>query len=398
MNKSLEQLLRGAYIVLKSKPPATADPFSVPTRSATQRDQISVDVDEMTLQEVTRRSTERGVEAIAPVMPVKLIEPLAGDDVQPRDGAATWGVGAVGSVTSPFTGDGISVAVLDTGIDANHPAFSGKTILQEDFTGEGNADNDGHGTHCAGTICGSLPTNRISVAPGVKQLLVGKVLGADGGATSWIVDAIRWAVSEGANVISMSLGIDFPGYQRALHEQQGLPIESATNMALQGYRATVRLYDKLAMTIAAQRPFLPNGSIVVAASGNESNRTGSPSYVLSAAPPSTADGFISVGAIGQSSDSNQPFEVAPFSNGGANVGAPGVNILSAWPGGGLNSISGTSMATPHVAGVAALWAQKMLEESGRIDGDELVARLVGTSKLPAGLLAGDIGAGLVRAP
>ena len=85
------------------------------------------------------------------------------------------GLIAVKAHTSPFTGQGVTVAVLDTGLDDSHPAFTGKTIIKRDFTGEGaNAtdvsDKDGHGTHCAGTVCGTTVDGiRVGVAPGVTS-------------------------------------------------------------------------------------------------------------------------------------------------------------------------------------------------------------------------------------
>ncbi len=396
---------RDAYVVLKSSLPLSGDPFSVPVTSSSIRssERLSIDTDEMTLPEVTRRSMERNVRAIAPVMPMTLMEPVSSISVSGLDastsassGNVAWGVEAVGATLSPWTGAGITVAVLDTGIDSGHPAFASKSITQKDFTGEGDGDRNGHGTHCAGTICGDLSSTRIGVARGIGRLLVGKVLGDNGGATNWIVNGILWAVEEGAHVISMSLGTDFPRYQKRLMDQ-GIPAVAATSIALQGYRANVRLYDSLAVTLRAQQGFRPQGCIVVAASGNESARNANPAYEIAASPPSNADGFVSVGAIGRSSAPGE-LVIARFSNTGANVGAPGVDIVSAWPGGGLQSLAGTSMATPHVAGVSALWAQRLMAETGRVDGEELMSRLMGTASLPSGINAADIGAGLARCP
>ncbi|WP_047812616.1 S8 family peptidase [Rhodopirellula islandica] len=396
---------KDAYVVLKNMAPRVGDPFSVPATisEASLEDRISIDTDEMTMPEVVQRSQERNVQAIAPVMPMRLIEPVASVAVNGLDpqtsassGGATWGIEAVRATSSAFTGEGITVAVLDTGIDAGHPAFAATSITQRDFTGEGDGDNHGHGTHCAGTVCGNLGSTRIGVAPGVSRLLVGKVLGQSGGATNWIVNGILWAMEEGANVISMSLGTDFQRYRENL-VARGIPTLAATSIALQGYRANVRLYDSLANTIRAQQSFRPSGCIVVAASGNESARDGNPAYEIAAAPPSNADGFLSVAAIGRNSN-HSGFEVASFSNTGANVAAPGVDVVSAWPGGGLRSLNGTSMATPHVAGVAALWAQKALQQTGRIHAGDLMGKLVGNASIPTGLLAADVGTGLVVAP
>jgi subtilisin family serine protease len=331
-------------------------------------------------------------------MPMKLIAPVeVQDTAEPAAQGSVWGVTAVGADTSPFSGNGVVVAVLDTGIDASHPAFAGVDLIQKDFTDEGNGDQHGHGTHCAGTIFGRTTNGtRIGVAPGVKKALIGKVLGAGGGASDQIASAIQWAVENGANVVSMSLGIDFPGFVKLL-QQNGLPVELATSRALEGYRANVQLFERLASLIRALGAFA-QATVIVAAAGNESQRNINPNFEIAVSPPAVAEGIISVAALGQG---NQGLTVAPFSNTGANVSGPGVQIVSAKRGGGLTTMSGTSMATPHVAGVAALWAEKIASSGGALSALQLTARLIGSASTEA--MAGefdpfDVGAGLVRAP
>jgi subtilisin family serine protease len=358
---------------------------------------INVDVRAMPRNEVPVMARRADVLAIAPSIPMKLIAPReVANAVSPASEEVAWGVRAVGADTSPFSGDGIVVAVLDTGIDAAHPAFAGVEIVQKDFTGEGNGDAHGHGTHCAGTIFGRTTAGRrIGVAPGVKKALIGKVLGAQGGSSEQIVSAIQWAVDSGANVISMSLGMDFPGLVKEW-ESRGLPVALATSRALEGYRANVLLFERLASLVRAMGSFAQT-TLIVAAAGNESERDVDPDFEIAVSPPAVAEGIVSVAALGQSP---QGLVVAPFSNTGATVSGPGVAIVSAKPGGGFATMSGTSMATPHVTGVTALWAQK-LKAAGTLRPVDLMARVVG-SAVGDGLRAGfdpfDTGAGLVRAP
>lgn len=358
---------------------------------------LTIDVDELQPRAAASLARSRDVVAIAPVLPMKLIEPVAdGAAAAPSAAGTTWGVQAVGADTSPFSGDGIVVAVLDTGIDPGHAAFTGVDFVRRNFTSESDDDLHGHGTHCAGTIFGrDVAHTRIGVAPGVTKAVIGKVLGTGGGGSDQIMKAIQWAVGEGAHVISMSLGIDFPGFVKEL-EDDGFPTELATSIALEGYRANVLLFERLASLIAAQNAFM-QATVIVAAAGNESRRQVDPKFEISVSPPAVADGIVSVAAIGTSAAG---FTVAPFSNVGALVAGPGVGVLSAKRGGGLTTMSGTSMATPHVAGVAALWAQKLVI-GGQLNAGLLADLLTGratTDGMVAGFDPGDIGAGIARAP
>jgi subtilisin family serine protease len=334
----------------------------------------------------------------APAMPMKLIEPLEAD-AAPAAAAVTWGVKAVGADTSPFTGAGVTVSVLDTGIDADHPAFTGVNLVTKDFTGAGSAEDDnGHGTHCAGTIFGrDLSGQRIGVARGVQTAVIGKVLGGpNGGSSDILATAMLWAADNGAHVISMSLGMDFPGWVDELVNRNGLSIPAATSIALEGYRANVRLFEQLTNLLNA-RASVAQTTVVVAAAGNESERTGNPAYEINVAPPAAAFGITSVAAL---ADGGGGLTVAPFSNTMATVAGPGVGVFSAWLNGGTKTISGTSMATPHVAGVAALWAERLLAQ-GPLSPVLLQSKLIasGTFKpLEAGTDPVDVGAGLVQAP
>jgi subtilisin family serine protease len=133
------------------------------------------------------------------------------------------------------------------------------------------------------------------------------------------------------------------------------------------------------------------------AAGNESGRHEVPPFEIAASPPAVSKGFVSVAALQEGA---QGFAVAAFSNTGANVSGPGVGIISAKVGGGLVSMDGTSMATPHVAGVAALWAQK-LKQDGRFTADQFSAELLASAtRLPlnASSTLETVGAGVVSAP
>jgi subtilisin family serine protease len=355
-----------------------------------------IDREELTKRDLPALTRDPQVLAVAPVMPTTLVRPL---EVRDDDAATTaWGVTAVGADASSRTGAGVVVSVLDTGIDATHPAFAGVTVVQEDFSGSGNGDRQGHGTHCAGTIFGrDVDSMRIGIAPGVERALIGKVLGDDGsGDSDMLFRGIQWAVQNGAQVLSMSLGFDFPGLVQRL-TGEGWPADLATSVALEAYRANLRMFDAL-MQVVRSREAFGGGTVVVAAAGNESQRNVDPNYEIAVSLPAAAEGVVSVGALQQSDDG---YQVAYFSNTFPQISAPGVDILSAKAGGGLRSLSGTSMATPHVAGVTALWWEEVLASPLPASTDTVMARLLAqadTAGFAGGVDVADRGMGLVRAP
>jgi len=320
---------------------------------------LTVEIKETSAMERYKLRNEKGT-LIAPAMPMFLVKRFKGKGRSVKPPKESWGIAAVGaSDTKPsLSGKGVTVAVLDTGIDPSHPAFAGIKLVRRNFTPDADDDVDGHGTHCAGTIFGrDVDGCRIGVAPGVSRVLIGKVIGKDGASTEKVIEAIHWALTEGATVISMSLGIDFAGYQKELVKKDKLAPEHATSIALAGYRDTVRIFDKISSSLSSG-PVLMGSAIVTAAAGNESDR---PQYSITVAPPAAAEFFLSVAAVGPGSG-GAPFEIASFSNDGAMFAAPGVDIWSARLGGGVVPESGTSMATPHVAGVAARWIGKLLAD------------------------------------
>ena len=395
------------YLILRKRPHAGEDPFMEMVAAGGGDDfqfPFEVGSQELEDRDVGDLRRDPSVEDVVPSIPFTLIKPLDESPAGAGPVAQTaWGIEAVGAGSSPQNGEGVTVAVLDTGIDKTHPAFSGLAFDAEDlmdFTADergvaGSApDVHGHGTHVAGTLFGrEVNGTRIGVAPGVKKVLIGKVLGPKGGPTEAVFNAVEWALKRCADVISMSLGMDFPGLVTQLAGEFGFPQDIAASRALEAYRLNLRLFDRLAAVVEA-RVAGGRGALLVAASGNESRRGDDPRFTVATAPPAAADGFISVGAV------SQTFAVARFSNTGCLVAAPGVGILSAKIGGGLASMSGTSMATPHVAGVMALWTHKLFPRGDRPKGwARDVQREVESHVTPApGQVRNDVGLGIVRAP
>ena len=219
------------------------------------------------------------------------------------------------------TGKGVVVCILDTGIDTQHPDLKDRIIGGRNFTNEGRADNfedgNGHGTHCAGIVGANGKIK--GVAPDCS-LLIGKVLDRNGsGGYYSIIEGIKWATNwrgskgERVRVISMSLGGTYNDKKME--------------------RAILEACAK--------------GIIVVVASGNEGD--GNPE-TLEVSYPALYNECVTVGAC----DENR--QIANFSNEHLQVDivGAGVDVLSTYPSSTYARLSGTSMATPHVAGILAL--------------------------------------------
>ena len=157
------------------------------------------------------------------------------------------------------------------------------------------------------------------------------------------------------------------------------------------------MFDALMGVVRASREF-DGGALVAAAAGNESQR---PRYALAAGLPAAADDVISVGAVGRRTDGL--LEIGEFSNRFPRLVGPGVDVVSAHVGGGLESYSGTSMACPHVAGVAALWWEAVAAEGipPRLQAQTVESRLSAAARADvfhASVPVDGRGVGLVTAP
>ncbi len=378
---------------------STSRLLSEPPRPAIHREKLTA----LELQEL---AAEPEFVAAAEVMCTRLLSPVAEGGVELGSTTVagsrrqqSWGIAAVGADRSKYTGADVTVALLDTGVEAAHPTFRNVDLVERDFTGLGNGDDEGHGTHCAGILFGrNVGGVRIGVAPGVRRALIGRVLGADGGNSDMLVRGLSWAFEQGAHVISMSVGFDFAATV-ARRIEEGWSGELATAAALEAYSANLRLLDRLLLMLRMQEPFT-GGAIVVAAAGNNSRRAVDCEQVMTACPPCGSDKIISVGSLDRAT-AGSGYRVSSFSNCGVEIAAPGRDIVSASRGGGLKAQSGTSMAALHVAGVAALWWQAVKQSDLPANATLVRGRLLESAQAgtfsPA-VYPGERGAGCAAAP
>ncbi|MBR1220386.1 S8 family serine peptidase [Bradyrhizobium sp. U87765 SZCCT0131] len=381
------------YIVLRSSATRRG---AAGVRGVDSGADVSIEAGEFSEKELRDIARDPKTRAVAPAMRTTLIEPLG--EMIAAGRPENWALSAIRADHSKYTGEGVVVAVVDTGIDRSHPAFAGVAIEPRDFTGTGVGDGHGHGSHCAGTIFGrDVKGRRIGVARGVSRALDCKVLDKHGsGEAEMVFKAMQWALDERADVISMSLGFDFTGMVSDM-VADNWPADLATSVALEAYRSNLRMFDAM-MAVLKSRSSLGVSPIVIAATGNESRRDLKKDYRIAASLPAAADGVVSVGAL---SFDGAMFRAANFSNIWPTLSAPGVNIHSAWRDGQMKSCSGTSMACPHVAGVAALWWQRLRAEGRKPDAESVAARLRATARrerFAADCDEADIGEGLVTAP
>ena len=297
----------------------------------------------------------RGFARAAQVLAEDLAAPGRGVEEEPEAEVlgTTWGVAATRANLSGASGRGIKVAILDTGFDLGHPDFAGRPVVSTTFVGQPVQDLNGHGTHCTGTACGPKAPAGSTPRYGIayeSRIHIGKVLSNSGsGTTATVLAGMNWAISQGCEVISMSLGAQ-------------IPVQTAYTNAGQAA--------------------LNRGLLIVAAAGN----AGSATFT---GAPANSPTIMAVASL----DPN----LAPSAyscSGKIEIAGPGRDVFSSWPRPRLyNTISGTSMATPHVAGCAALWAQT----STSLRGINLWRKLQATARrLP--YPASRVGAGLVQAP
>ena len=277
-----------------------------------------------------------------------------------------WGVKSTQAHKSIYTGKGVRVALLDTGIDSNHPDFSKANITKKSFIeGENSQDGNGHGTHCAGIIIGPKKPNstmRYGISPEV-ELFSGKVLKNSGAAHSrYVFQGIEWAIQNKCKIISISLG----------------------NRVRKGVSYSLS-FEKAAQAAAKK------GALIIASAGNDSFRH--LQRLLPVSGPANCPSIMAVGAINEANEMYNRSNSSININGGiVDLVGPGVAIQSSYtnlqP---YKKLSGTSMATSFVTAIAAQYMQAYPNKQP----DE-IRMLLKQNARPLPISSKDAGAGLVQ--
>lgn len=280
---------------------------------------------------------------------LKLVPYKRNENVRGKDSKSTYGVDMIKAKSiweESKKGEGIKIAVIDSGCDINHEDLKDNIINVRNFTDEDNKnpniviDRVGHGTHVTGTIVANGKNNVVGVAPGVGIYVLKAIDRTGSGKLSWVVNAINYAVKQKVDIISMSLGM------------------SQSNEKLE----------------RAVRDAINKNILVVCAAGNDGDGN-SESFEYSY--PAAYQDVIAVGAV------DRKGIPASFSNSNLviDVVAPGVDILSTFPNNKFAILSGTSMATPHVSGSLALLKNWSYNEFQRnLSQRELYAQLIKHTK------------------
>jgi len=337
-----------SVIILLHEAPTPADINAIKSEGGKVKREYKI------LNAVSAKIPAHAIEKIAKKDFVRLIEPDYKVQVVLDEGA--YQIQADKVWQEGVTGKEVDIAVLDTGIHDENPALNGEVEKEVDFTGEGTDDLNGHGTHVAGIIASNDETYK-GIAYDADLFNV-KVLNKDGwGYSSDVIEGIEWAVDNGAEVVSMSLGAE---------------IENCDGTD--------------ALSLAVDKA-VSKGAIVVVAAGNLGPDSGT------ITTPGCSKKAITIGAVDDNDNVPSFSSRGPTDDGRVkpDLVAPGVSITSTWLSG-FKSLSGTSMATPHVSGLVAL----LLEADSNLNPSEIKEALKSTA-LDLGLDENTQGAGRVDA-
>lgn len=320
--------------------------------------QINAISAELPEEEIVRLKKDPTVSYVVDNIKFRRIQPVQPLSVPSPEYADSWGsqrIGALLAAERGFKGAGVKVAIIDSGIDYNHPDlkdnYRGGFNVVENNADPYDDDEISHGTHVAGVIAArNNGTGVVGVAPEASLYAV-KVFGANntGGDMETIVAGIEWAIENGMDVINLSIG--YSGDIYAVYPDFFKPLKDVCDKAQQA------------------------GIVLVAAAGNDNRE------IVSV--PAAFDSVIAVSATDQT-DQRALFLPPYASSYGAKVelASPGANIKSTVSGGGYALLSGTSQAAPHVAGAAAvLLSSGIADENGNGSrADEVRAKLTATAK------------------